>query len=191
MVEMCKLCNLCKNKKRANTVCGCSINKKPDREGRCDDFYRSSPYEKALVKKAKKIILAMDTKEPKNQVHWIDESDCGDLCYPCAEKRATDIKVNNVDIGGGYGWESDSPCFCESCGCPLLYSLTDYGVESELDHFLDESITITDSDGYELMEIFGRYYPNLKYTQTEISNYRIEQLSKKIIGGERRNSSLE
>jgi hypothetical protein len=36
------------------------------------------------------------------------------------------------------GWDSngdDGPSHCETCGCTLQYSLTEYGLEEELSHF--------------------------------------------------------
>ena len=42
-------------------------------------------------------------------------------------------------FGGGYCMEEDSCEHCEKCGKLLDYTLTDYGVSSELEHFAEEA----------------------------------------------------
>lgn len=39
------------------------------------------------------------------------------------------------DYRGGYAYEEDGSEICENCHCLLDYTLTDYGVDNELDHF--------------------------------------------------------
>ena len=55
-------------------------------------------------------------------------------CLQCAEKRLAAGEGEFID--GGYGaMEEDTPCHCEDCGALLDYTLTDYGVDYELEHF--------------------------------------------------------
>lgn len=74
--------------------------------------------------------------EPPYQ-RWLggDNADAGpSYCKPCAEKAVAAGKGEFVD-GGFPGAEDDTCQHCETCGCLLHYSLTDYGVASELEHF--------------------------------------------------------
>ena len=82
--------------------------------------------------------------------------DCGvNFCYPCAEaildlfyeehpeldERDEDgelaLDARPVCIDGVGRTEHDSTPFCEECGALLDGSLTEYGVEQELEHFAD------------------------------------------------------
>lgn len=74
--------------------------------------------------------------------HWIGGSDNEglDYCRDCAEVRVAQLKVVNPDgeffIDGGWeAHESDGCAHCEACGALLEYSLTNYGVRSEIDHY--------------------------------------------------------
>ena len=187
-----KLCDLCFQE---------NCKDEPDRNRFCKLFERKGGYKKELVQQANEIILNMKGLEPVEHVYWINGAEwaegSGNLCYDCALKKIEEIKTNPkkygvdleddddfenyVTIGGGYGWNSDSPCSCEVCGKRLIYSLTDEGREQELDHFLDESTKLGDTDMYELSEVFEGYAPNIKYNLSEVSNYRIEQLAEKIV----------
>ncbi len=55
-------------------------------------------------------------------------------CPDCAKKAADSYKNADFESGMG-GEESDGCAHCDTCGCLLSYSLTDYGVMEELDHF--------------------------------------------------------
>lgn len=75
--------------------------------------------------------------------HWVvgyDES--VSFCRRCGEKKVRELqrgkaKTERGDIflDGGWSQEADSVQVCETCGRLLDYTLTDYGVESELEHF--------------------------------------------------------
>ena len=78
-----------------------------------------------------------------------------DFCYPCAEAilelfygehpelderdedGEIDLQARTVFIDGVGRTEHDSTPFCEECGALLDGSLTEYGVEQELEHFAD------------------------------------------------------
>lgn len=68
--------------------------------------------------------------------HWLDgdEADQGiSYCRPCAEQAVSQGHGESVD--GGWAQDNDTCCHCEECGCLLDYTLTDYGVRSEFEHF--------------------------------------------------------
>jgi hypothetical protein len=71
---------------------------------------------------------------------WISDEETGedsdeDYCRECA----TGIISGDDDkkVTGGMWHESDGVRVCEKCGHLLSYTLTDYGVKSELSHFLE------------------------------------------------------
>lgn len=70
-----------------------------------------------------------------------------DFCRECAESAIDEFYEANPDqrgedddelalfLDGGWNTEHDSPPYCEVCGDALDGSLTDYGVDQELEHF--------------------------------------------------------
>ena len=69
--------------------------------------------------------------------HWV-AVDCGpDLCGPCAKIEAGFERFEEVMVDGGWPehFESDHPTYCERCGRGLHYSLTEHGLQDEIDHF--------------------------------------------------------
>lgn len=72
-----------------------------------------------------------------------------DFCRECAESAIADFYEAHPDqrgdeddepalfLDGGWGTEHDSPPYCEVCGDSLIGSLTEYGVDQELEHFED------------------------------------------------------
>ena len=64
-----------------------------------------------------------------------------DYCRSCAERRvwasfAAVPSPGGLFVDGGWGGdESDGCAHCADCDCILDYYLTDFGVESELEHF--------------------------------------------------------
>lgn len=77
-----------------------------------------------------------------DMVYWF----CGEgddesvsLCYDCihAVPRVIDNEWGEDDVCASSYSESDSPEICEECGKLLSCTLTDYGVNSELEHFLE------------------------------------------------------
>ncbi len=80
--------------------------------------------------------------------HWIhganEYSDIGcdegtDFCRPCAAIKIAEIvgahPEREVSLDGGWGSEHDTPPYCDTCGAKLQGSLTNYGVDQELEHF--------------------------------------------------------
>lgn len=58
-----------------------------------------------------------------------------DYCWDCLQGHLpADLEVGE-HWGGGYVMESDGGARCEDCGKLLDYTLTDYGVATELAHF--------------------------------------------------------
>lgn len=102
--------------------------------------------------------------------HWL----CGDgytgssYCGPCAKAELAKQKSINRNavkrkaskrvgffVDGGWGsHEEDGCCHCETCGCLLAYVLTDYGVESELDHYSDTPFPpVSETEAYHIARI--------------------------------------
>lgn len=66
--------------------------------------------------------------------HWLGGADQGpSYCFDCATKKVEAGDAEFVD--GGWQQEDDTCRHCEDCGRLLEYSLTNEGVESELEHF--------------------------------------------------------
>src|SRR3990167_1206356 len=60
------------------------------------------------------------------------------LCWDCIHELFPEAQ-SGEHFGGGYCMEEDSYEHCEKCGKLLDYTLTDYGVSSELEHFAEEA----------------------------------------------------
>lgn len=74
--------------------------------------------------------------------YWIYGCDAGyNYCLDCCEAKVAEMKAKNpkadVSVDGGWDTEHDSPPFCEPCGARLSGTLTDYGVDQEMDHFIE------------------------------------------------------
>jgi hypothetical protein len=82
-------------------------------------------------------------------VRWVSggPNEAENYCYEHALKiveslQATDpTDSERYRVGGGYGSEEDGSANCTTCHKTLLYSLTKYGIESELDNF--ESVRVS------------------------------------------------
>ncbi len=90
--------------------------------------------------------------------HWIHNADEGlSYCYECCEKEVKRLLKENPDgeycVDGGWGTEGDSTPFCEICGKLLENSLTDYGCESELEHFLAYGFDLCDDNCRAMSEV--------------------------------------
>jgi hypothetical protein len=76
----------------------------------------------------------------------------GTFCRECAEKLRLKLAEANKDkpkvlecldrLDGGWSQESDTVVTCKSCHELLEYTLTDYGAESEWDHFSEHGIDL-------------------------------------------------
>ncbi len=81
-------------------------------------------FAKVMSKKEMKYGRWLTTKDTNNSLD-------GDWCVDCIEKAA---KRHNADIDGWDDYpEQDGPRWCEDCGALLTHSLTEYGVDSELE----------------------------------------------------------
>lgn len=92
--------------------------------------------------------------QERKAAHWIhganelDDPDAGtegdDFCFDCCEKRVALLRERHPErcdyldlcVDGGWTSETDSPPYCCDCGAMLEGSLTEYGVEQELDALL-------------------------------------------------------
>ena len=97
---------------------------------------------KSDQKKLETLFNAGAEKVESEPEHWISGADEGmSYCYDCAEKEVEQLLKKNPAgeyiVDGGWGIEGDSTPFCEICDKLLENTLTDYGCESEVDHFLD------------------------------------------------------
>lgn len=125
--------------------------------------------EKELLQFGEQILYKLANFEELEDLHWISMGD-GDefnFCYNCCKKEVDKINKEliakgeiSVDedgdirfddgafVDGGWGSiEEDGGAFCEGCGVRLEATLTKYGVESEVDHFIDH---FSDYDGSEI-----------------------------------------
>lgn len=78
-------------------------------------------------------------------------------CRECAQKRVDAGEAEFVD--GGWDQENDGCCHCEDCGRLLDYTLTDYGVEEELEHFRGDRMrrAISPEQAYHLARLLETY----------------------------------
>lgn len=89
--------------------------------------------------------------------HWVsgDDADAGpSYCGPCVQQFVADNPGKDIMADGGWPQEDDSPRFCETCDCPLHYTLTDYGLVTELQHLEDSEIELNPLTAYELLAVF-------------------------------------
>lgn len=85
--------------------------------------------------------------------HWFNhDPSCENFCPPCARKRLRKLRAEKpgwfVDdsIDGGWDTDHDSQPHCDTCGRMLRGTLTDYGMEQELDHFRREGVSAKNAD---------------------------------------------
>ncbi len=99
--------------------------------------------------------LATGAAERKS-AHWIHsagelprgsgidiDGEATNFCLRCARKKLAEIRKKHrylarkvsMCVDGGWSTDHDSPPYCHTCGATLEGSLTDHGVESEIEHF--------------------------------------------------------
>jgi hypothetical protein len=114
------------------------------------------------------IIAAMDKISDAlelESIHWIRGEAGPNWCYGCGKamakhlrRRATRKEKSEYILDGGYpAGDEDGCAHCEGCGKLLHYSLTDYGVEIELEYFLERwepQGNIVSETAYELARVF-------------------------------------
>lgn len=115
---------------------------------------------------------------PENQ-HWVHGDDEGiDLCEKCAQVRVDALRLKDPTgeyfVDGGWGcMESDGVAVCADCGKPLSYTLTDFGVLEELDHFSSTRLQYPFSQqvAYELLAILENWPPDEKRALGKIKHH--------------------
>lgn len=91
---------------------------------------------------------------------WLggDGADQGpSYCRGCAEKHVDNSSAEFVD--GGFQQDNDGCCHCEDCGRPLDYTLTEYGIKEELEHFAIDDLKseVTPELAYHLCRLLEHY----------------------------------
>jgi len=105
--------------------------------------------------------LAGDFPKTVENPWWLEDADDDqEYCRDCIEALFESIKGDYPDafIAGGYsGLEIDHPLWCanEKCDKRLECSLTDYGVETELEYYLNGGavMPLREEDAYGLLDI--------------------------------------
>lgn len=90
--------------------------------------------------------------------HWLQGGDQGmSYCSACAQKAVDAGDAEAVD--GGWDQECDGQAFCETCGIPLQYTLTDYGVEQELESMMaaKDLAALSPAGAYAISRVLERY----------------------------------
>jgi len=96
--------------------------------------------------------------EPKN-MHWfyndanlgIEVDEAESYCWDCIHALYPDAKIGEHFGGGNVPSEEDDRASCERCGVLLGYTLTDDGVASELESFVETGLDWSSADEcYEL-----------------------------------------
>lgn len=86
--------------------------------------------------------ILMTRQSDPEPPHWlIDDGENGfdeglSYCLECMKSIAPNGEWGE-EWGGGYCYEEDGTCHCEKCGKLLQYSLTDYGVDVELENYAE------------------------------------------------------
>lgn len=88
--------------------------------------------------------IAQDAENTASEVYWIgarnaDPDQGPSYCGDCGGKLVDKLNAENPDgeylLDGGWGYESDGCEVCDKCGLHLRCSLSDCGVDQELDHW--------------------------------------------------------
>jgi len=99
----------------------------------------------------------VETK-PEHWIHGWDEA--LSFCRDCAEAKIKELIQSEPDaeycLDGGWGIDGDGLEFCETCGDRLWNSLTAYGCESEVEHFIENGFDPqSDDDCYSLERVIS------------------------------------
>ena len=111
--------------------------------------------------KLKKLFDEGASRVPSVPEYWAHNSDEGlSYCYECCEKEVKRLLKEDPEgeycVDGGWGIEGDSTPFCEICGKLLENTLTAYGCEAELEHFLEHGFDPKSDDACRAMsEVIG------------------------------------
>ncbi len=86
-----------------------------------------------LHEKLSELKALLDEKESSPELpYWGVDDEATSYCRHCI-KAIYDGEAESIH--GGFSCEEDGCCHCEECGNLLQYTLTNYGVESELANF--------------------------------------------------------
>lgn len=131
----------------------------------------------------------------RGDVHWIDTPEIGDpgvdLCHSCAMIEADRLRKKHpgaeVFVGRACGaYVAEHSCACDHCGAPLTYSLLEYGVRSEVEHFLAYPLTQDDGPGvtYEIERILSgaRYLDRAEHGSLIEDAVRIGETAVQLLG---------
>jgi len=103
--------------------------------------------EKVLLSRLQRFLTKHETYPEPPYWFWEGELDGyseGDsFCEACIKTIMPDAKYGD-NYTGGSAYESDGSCVCDKCSELLQYTLTDYGVNSELEHFLENPLEKSD-----------------------------------------------
>lgn len=95
--------------------------------------------------------VAADAERKASEVYWIsarnaDPDQGSSYCGDCGGKLVDKLNAENPDheylLDGGWGYESGSCEICDKCGLHLRCTLTDCGVDQELDHWMSVRIDL-------------------------------------------------
>lgn len=83
--------------------------------------------------------------------HWVHGgNEALSYCRECCEKEVERLRKEKPGgdflVDGGFGIEGDRTPFCETCNKRLSNSLTDYGAETEFEHFMENGADLKSPD---------------------------------------------
>lgn len=97
-------------------------------------------------------------------VYWFcgeDDDEGLSYCYDCIKLLKPDAVIGDDFMGGANNNESDGCETCEHCGKLLGYTLTSYGVATELEHFYSNGFDWNNSNHcYELARVAHGIFQN-------------------------------
>lgn len=125
--------------------------------------------EKELLEFCSDILYKLADFGELADLYWIRFGGEGEhYCYDCCKKEVEKINKEYISKGeepeamidGGWGSiEEDGCTFCNGCEVRLETSLTRYGVESEVDHFLScDLIDQKELDNGQMIELYNVFY---------------------------------
>jgi hypothetical protein len=133
--------------------------------------------------------------------HWIYGFNEGglDWCRRCAEREVKRLKRERPDghffVDGGFDChESDGSAICCKCGRLLNYSLTDYGVKTEINHFAENGVVskgqrfVTPQVAFEVVAVLehARYMPSeYRWAAITVGEEAVAKLPKRFRAGVR------
>lgn len=88
--------------------------------------------------------IAQKAADEASEVYWIaarnaDPDQGPSYCRACADALVDKLNAEHPDHeylrDGGWGYEADTQEICEQCGIHLSCTLTEHGIEQELDHW--------------------------------------------------------